>query len=309
MLHEVSVAGDAFAGSNNCRANSRRGTTSEAQRSYPPVQSVRRALKVLTTLNRLRIASVGDLHIHTRLPKPTIVRMLDTLIADGYVIRDNLCGGYRVTHKVRDLDSGYDGIAEILEASRPFAVDLTERIKWPVGIGILDDDAIAVQFWTGPISPWVHTNTLLGHRPNLTTSAMGRAYIAFCPEDERERLIKRIRHSTSDYFDHQEEAQFRALLATIRRDGYALRAPNTEPRRNTTIALPIRHEGRVLASITVSFFTSAVPRSAVEETIIAPLRATVRKIETVYTCMRAPGAGRIESSRDVLDINELGIGL
>ena len=110
-----------------CRANSRRGSINPGQRSYLPVQSVRRALNVLTTLNRLRIASVGDLHEAVGLPKPTIVRMLDTLIAEGYVICDNLCGGYRVTHKVRGLDAGYDGIAEILEASRPFAVELTDR--------------------------------------------------------------------------------------------------------------------------------------------------------------------------------------
>jgi IclR family mhp operon transcriptional activator len=275
-----------------CRANSRRGTTVPTMRSYPPVQSVRRAFNVLTTLNRLRIASIGDLHDETGLPKPTIVRMLDTLIADGYVIRDNLCGGYRVTHKVRGLDAGYDGIAEILEASRPFAVELTERIKWPVGIGVLDGDAMAVHFWTGPISPWVHVNTLLGNRPRILTSAMGRAWLAFCPEDERDRVIARMR-ATQPGFGEPEEAQFRALLARTRAHGYSQRAPQTEPRRNTTIAIPIRHREQVLASITVSFFTSAVPARQVPDTIIAPLAETVAKIEKLYTCMHMSRDGSI----------------
>lgn len=275
-----------------CRANSRRGTTSQHKRSYPPVQSVRRAFFVLTTLNRLRIASIGALHEATGLPKSTIVRILDTLIADDYVIRDNLCGGYRVTHKVRGLDAGYDGIAEVLEASRPFAVDLTERIKWPVGIGVLDGDAMAVHFWTGPISPWVHANTLLGNRPPIVTSAMGRAWLAFCPEDERDRIIARLRDSRAS-FGEAEEAQFRVLLARTRAAGYAQRAPNTEPRRNTTIALPIRHHGRVLASITVSFFTSAVPARDVADNVIAPLRETVARIEKLYTCMHASRDGTI----------------
>jgi len=271
----------------SCRANSRRGATSGSRRSYPPVESVRRALNVLTTVNRLRIATVSNLHVETGLPKPTIVRMLDTLIADGYVIRDNMCGGYRVTHRVRELDSGYDGIAQILEASRSHAVDLTNRIKWPVGIGILDGDAIAVHFWTGPISPWVHINTLLGHRPNLVTSAMGRAYMAFCPDEERDRIIEEIRSRPERNFGPREESQYRTLLARIRDEGYALRAPNTEPRRNTTVAMPIRHQEHVLASITVSFFTTAVPKKNVEEQIIAPLRQTVCKIEKVFACMNA----------------------
>lgn len=284
-----------------CRANSRRGTTDTARRSYPPVESVRRALDVLKTLNRLRIATVSNLHSETGLPKPTIVRMLDTLISDGYVARDNMCGGYRVTHRVRLLDSGYDGVAQVIEISRPRAVDLTRRIKWPVGIGVLDGDSMAVQLWTGPISPWVHINTLLGHRPKLVTSAMGRAYLAFCKDEEREELIRMLREKPEFEFGPNEELQFRALLAHVREKGYALRAPRTEPRRNTTIAMPIRHDGSVLASMTVSFFTTSVPKNRVSAQIIKPLRDTVQKIEQDFACTCAPHADPVPSYPEAMD--------
>jgi IclR family mhp operon transcriptional activator len=52
--------------------------------SFPPVQSVQRALALLTELNRQRVTSVGELHQRTGLPKPTIVRLLETLIAEGF---------------------------------------------------------------------------------------------------------------------------------------------------------------------------------------------------------------------------------
>lgn len=282
----------------SCRANSRRGMIDTVKTSYPPVESVRRALEILRILNRLRIGTVGDIHAATRLPKPTIVRMLDTLIADGYVARDNMCGGYRVTHRVKDLHAGYEGIAEVIEASRPFAIELTNSIKWPVGIGMLDGDAIAVHFWTGTISPWVHANTLLHNRPNLVTSAMGRAYMAFCPDEEREVLFQRIREKNSN-FGPDQEAQHRALLANVRKRGYALRSPRTEPRRNTTIAVPIRYRDKVLASMTVSFFISAVPPSDVEERIIQPLKETAAKIESVIRFMRDGGSGMLPTSREV----------
>ncbi|EUB99743.1 transcriptional regulator, IclR family [Rhizobium sp. CF080] len=278
----------------NCRANSRRGMTDAIKPSYPPVESVRRALEILRILNRLRICTVGDIHAATGLPKPTIVRMLDTLIADGYVVRDNMCGGYRVTHRVEELHAGYEGIAEVIEASRPFSIDLTNSIKWPVGIGTLDGDAIAVQFWTGTISPWVHTNTLLHNRPNLLTSAMGRAYMAFCGEEERASLFAMMRAKSGGSFGPEQEAQHNVLLANVRKNGFAIRAPQTEPRRNTTVAIPICHGGTVLASITVSFFISAVPRNKVEQRIIDPLREAVNKIEAVITFMRhgrAPALG------------------
>jgi len=176
-----------------CRTNSRHGLTDPADRSYPPVKSVSRALDVLLALNRLRIASVTAIHEETGFPKSTIVRMLETLRAEGYVARDNLCGGYRVTSRVQKLNAGYPGISQLIEVARPLAIELTHRLKWPIGIGVIDGDAIAIKFWTGTISPWSHTNTVLGLRPDLVTTAMGRAYLAYCPTEERDRHLKHLR--------------------------------------------------------------------------------------------------------------------
>src|SRR6186713_3753184 len=99
------------------RTNSRHGLTDPRHRSYPPVKSVCRALDVLLTVNKLRIASLTAIHEETGFPKSTIVRMLETLRAEGYVARDNMCGGYRVTSRVQKLNSGYQGISEIIEVA------------------------------------------------------------------------------------------------------------------------------------------------------------------------------------------------
>jgi IclR family mhp operon transcriptional activator len=277
----------ASASPNRCRANSRRGLTDPTRRSYPPVESVRRALEILRTVNRLRIASVSDLHAATGLPKPTVVRMLETLISDGYVARDNMCGGYRVTCRARELNSGYEGISRVIEASRPWAIDLTQRLKWPIGIGVPDGDAIALQFWTGTISPWAHTNTVLGNRPNLVTTAMGRTYMAFCSDDEREHLMGTLRANKELDFGPEQEAQFRKLLVRVREDGYAMRDPQTEPRRTTTVAMPIRNNGAVLALITISFYSTAIAKEHIVERVIEPLRATTAKIEETLSFMYA----------------------
>ena len=199
-----------------CRTNSRRGATDPAQRSYPPVQAVCRALGVLRAVNKLRIASVHAIHAETGFPKPTIVRILETLAVEGYVARDNMCGGYCVTSRVHELTSGHQGISQIIEAARPFAVDLTRRLKWPIGIGAIDGDAIAIKFWTGAISPWAHTNTVLGLRPNLVTTAMGRAHLAFCSDDERERHFRRLRADPLREFGEADELRLRAILQQVR---------------------------------------------------------------------------------------------
>jgi len=282
-----------------CRTNSRRGLTDPGRRSYPPVESVRRALDILRAVNQLRIASVAAIHTVTHLPKPTIIRMLETLIADGYVARDNMFGGYRVTCRVHELTKGYDGISMVIEASRAPAIELTQRIKWPLGIGVLDGDAISIQFWTGAISPWAHTNTVLGLRPTLLSSAMGRAYMAYCPEDERERILAALRADPRHNFGSEQEAEFRQLLIRLRSNGagFAVRDPNTEPKQMTTLAMPLMFEDRVLAAISVSFYKSAVPLQNIKPQIVSPLLETRRKIEeNLALLMRDAGAPVMEAA-------------
>lgn len=263
----------------HCRTNSRRGATNPLDRSYPPVNSVRRALHVLKVLNRHPIATVNAIHAETGIPRPTIVRMLETLMHEGYVARDNMCGGYRVTEQVAELSQGYSGVSRVIEVARPLSIGLTRLIKWPIGLGVLDEDAIEILYWTGTISPVVHTNTVLGQRADLFKSAMGRAYVAFCDDDERERHIRRIRKEFAAEFGPKEELAFRNRLDRIRRAGYAVRDPRTKPLRMTTFGVPIRAESKVAAVMSVSFFKASVDPGRVTDEILRPLLDTRADIE------------------------------
>lgn len=263
----------------HCRTNSRRGQTNQMDRSYPPVVAACRALQILKVVNRQGIATISSLYGETGIPRPTIVRMLETLMSEDYVVRDNMCGGYRVTQQVAELSYGYSGISRVIEVARPLAIGLTRQIKWPIGLGVLDEDAIAIQYWTGTISPWAHTNTVLGNRPDLCRSAMGRAYVAFCGEEEREHHIAALRRDPVLSFDTEEEEIYRNRLEQVRRAGYAVRDPRTEPLRMTTFGVPIIENGRVAAVMSVSFYSSAVPHSEIAETILNPLTETRYNIE------------------------------
>jgi IclR family mhp operon transcriptional activator len=273
-----------------CRANSLRGETDPAVRSYPPVEAVRRALNLLKAINELGIVSVGDLHRVTGIAKPTVVRMLETLMTEGYVARDNFFGGYRVTSHVQSLSSGFHGAPLIVEAARAWAVRLTQAILWPVGIGILEGDQISVKFTTAAISPWPHPVSSLNMRLDLTTSAMGRCYLAFCKDGERDVLLKntRVNGGASD----DKSAYINALIRTVQRDGFALRDGRVGPKSMQVIALPIINEGTVVACLGMGFYTSAVPSSRIFETFVKPMRDTVMNIEkdivNLRSLIRAP---------------------
>ena len=295
-------SGPARAEPARCRTNSRRGLTDLSGSSYPPVEAACRVLDVLRTVNELRIATVNGIHDSTGIPRSTVVRMLETLMAEGYVARDNLCGGYRVTHNVQDLASGYDRVSRVIEVARPFAIDLTRRINWPIGLGVPDGDAITIQFWTGTISPWAHTNTVLGLRPEFYHSAMGRAHMAFCGDAERERRIAMLRKDSELNLTDQDERSFRTMLERARADGYAIRDPKTPPFRTTTIGMPLREGGEVRALVSISVFRTAVRSRDLQEKIIQPLQATIGKIEAALAFMND---GNAEMPADRVNV-ELG---
>lgn len=255
--------------------------------SFPPVQSVQRALVLLTELNKRRVTTIAELHQHTSLPKPTIVRLLETLMAEGYVASGNRLGGYQVTSHVATLSSGFHGAPMVIEAARPWAIDLTRKLKWPVAISLLHKDAVFVRFSTIPDSPMSPFHATINMRLSLVSRAMGRAYLAFCPKDERELLVRMLAQS-KDPEDRPPRlaAVVQSLVSSIRRRGYASRDPNVEPKSSSTVAVPIMSDDRVLATFGLTFFRSAVPPSAVVGQVVQPLREAAKQIEQSICLMR-----------------------
>src|SRR5690606_40094845 len=67
-----------------------------------------RGLQVLRALNEHNYTTVLQLSKATGLPRATIYRLLDTLIAAGYVAQGGTKDLYRLTIMVRALSDGFD---------------------------------------------------------------------------------------------------------------------------------------------------------------------------------------------------------
>ena len=240
-----------------------------------PVESVRRAMHLLHELNRQRVSSVRHLHGATGLPKPTIVRLLDTLIALGYVVNDRRQGGYQVTSLVRSLSAGFHGDPLVVEAARPWALAFTRQYHWPVAIAVLDRSSVVVRFSTIPDSPVSPFHGTLNMQLSLLGRALGRAYLAFCPMSERSMLLDMLaRSQESEDKLATDRKRALTLLATIRKQGFAERDPMVEPRSSGTVALPIIVNHRVLATVGMTYFTSALDRADVVQRYV-PLVKTL----------------------------------
>ena len=111
---------------------------------------------------------------------------------------------------------------------------------------------MVVRFSTITDSPNSPFHGTINLQLELLTRALGRAYLAFCPPDERELLLDLLgvreaaaRHTAQD------------MLRRVQKAGFALRDPMTEPRSSNTIAMPILKGETVLATVGMTYFNTA----------------------------------------------------
>jgi IclR family mhp operon transcriptional activator len=246
--------------------------------SSTPVRSVVRAIELLQALNRQPVSTIEWLHGQTRIPKPTIVRLLQTLEGLGLVRHAPQHGAYFLASGVRSLSAGYHSEPMVVEASAPVLDALTVRIKWPAAVAVLEDNAMVVRYSTIPLSPLALKHSTLNVRLSLVSRAIGRAYLAFCTPDVQDAILLAL--AQSQYPEDaaaSDTAAMRRVLDDVRAAGYALRDPGIWPASNT-LAVPVHGEGGVMASIGVTFFSSALTPAAAVERFLPDMQEAARDI-------------------------------
>ncbi|MGN4151196.1 DNA-binding transcriptional regulator [Burkholderia gladioli] len=242
------------------------------------IRAVERAIALLRALNQMPVSTLDGLHQSTTLPKPTLVRLLRTFEELGLVARGARPGEYRLLDGVNALTSGCHHVPRVVEIAGPLVRALTEEIKWPIAVGMLDVDALVVRHSTIPYSPVSLLHSSINMRLSLVSRALGRAYLAFCSPEEQEMLLEVVRqsHHREDRLAHDREA-VQAMLAQTRRRGYGLRDATVRP-VSGTLAVPVIAKDFVVASIGPTWFSSALTVDKVVERYLHRLQDVSRRI-------------------------------
>jgi IclR family mhp operon transcriptional activator len=224
-----------------------------------------RALDLLQALNRQAVSTLDVLHLQTRIPKPTLVRLLQTFEGRGIVRHAPQHGAYFLTSGVRSLSSGYHSEPMIVEAAAPLMDEMTLRVKWPMAIAMLEDNAMVVRYSTIPLSPLAMRHSTINVRLSLVSRAIGRAYLAFCSPQQQEALLQGVLESlTPEDEAARDRDTLQRILEQVHDAGYALRDPQVWPATNT-LAVPLFDSHGVAASLGMTFFSSTMrPEQAVE---------------------------------------------
>jgi len=250
--------------------------------SFPPVIALTRGLDVLRAVNALGDASIAELHRHTGLHRPTVVRMLETLEHEGYVVRDSGSGRYLPAGRALQLSNGYRAHERIARIAEPVLAALRARVGWPSDVAIPDGDAMLIASTTRAFDR-VLMNRRSGTRAPILGSALGRAYLAFCPDEERERIVATLRTSAAPFdLPARDPRSLARMLASVRRAGYSTPDPaytrTVYNDATSGLGVPIEADGSVVAALNVVFFANAVARRDAVSSMLPNLREAAGKI-------------------------------
>ena len=143
------------------------------------VRGLLRGLSVLRALNENNYATAMQIARATDLPRPTVYRLLHTLMQAGYVTHAEARDTFRLTNMVRSLSDGFDDEAWVTQVAGPVLAELGDKIVWPADIATFDRDSMVVRETTHRRSPLSINREVPGFRPQVLLSSLGLAYLAW----------------------------------------------------------------------------------------------------------------------------------
>ncbi len=192
------------------------------------IRGLERGLQVLQALQSNPIASLHEIHLATRISKPSLLRVLNTLEHAGYVSRRLVDGHYRISAFAR-MGRKRDRYDRVAEAAAPVLDRLCQNVRWPSDLMVPAGDHMERRETNQPYSPFfVHPwyRDRVGQRVGWLLTGVGRAYLAFCPEEERGSILHRLRRSEKpDDRLARDPKRLEQIFLEVRKRGYATRDP------------------------------------------------------------------------------------
>jgi IclR family mhp operon transcriptional activator len=118
-----------------------------------------------------------------------------------------------------------------------------------------------------------------GFRVTILGSAAGLAYLSFCPKEQRDTLLEMLAKSKEP--ENQSAKNKKKVYETLvetRKRGFAIWYRKRRVANETSFAVPIIVEDRLLACLSMRFASTAVPEAEAIERFVPKLRQAAQDI-------------------------------
>jgi DNA-binding IclR family transcriptional regulator len=151
------------------------------------IQSIDRAIRVLTALQGTRRMSLSELATRLDLAPSTTHGIVRSLVEHGMVVQERGSSRYQLGPAVLRLGNVYLDTLELRSRAIPWAEDLARRTGLAVRTGVLlIDDVVIIHHEPRPDGS--RQMPEVGIVIPMHASALGKAMLAFLPDDEKRVL-------------------------------------------------------------------------------------------------------------------------
>lgn len=247
------------------------------------VNALHRGLEVLLAIDNSSAATLTELYRQTGIPKASLQRILKTLREAGWIERNELESRYIRSAAPGASDAQAHWRAQVSSLSAPMRSALQRRIPWPLDIAVRDGNCMLILDAHRPSNGLSVNYRVLGFRPHMLVSSLGRCYLAHCPAGERQAILSELSRSKRT-FDQlaKESAELRRLVADARRLGFATRKQSASgadsPEHFGALAVPIFSGERLVACLSCSWLPEVTHETDIASAYLASLRLTAEAI-------------------------------
>ncbi|MCB1398183.1 MAG: helix-turn-helix domain-containing protein [Rhodobacteraceae bacterium] len=247
---------------------------------YKSVSASLRALEVLEALNDMGPSGLTAVHRRTGLPKATALRMLETLRTAGFATYDPVAKTFAVGIRALSLSHGYRPADEVVSVARPIVAGLRTDLGWPSDVVVCQNDQLVIADTNTATAVFsiVRRRGPGSHLP-FSISATGRTWLAFCGEEQRERILRFEHphpHESLDLMANPD--RLRALTDETRRRGYGLVSGEYFD-GEAGAAVPVMMDGVLVCCLNIITARNAVPAEQIEARYVPRLLDAARAIE------------------------------
>lgn len=182
------------------------------QASKYSVPVVRSTFQILEELARSQPLGLKEITHNTGIAKSTVFRILNTLVQIGYVIRDGK-RDYRISPMLGRLVNEESFYEELRRLALPHMLELRDQFGETVNLGVQEFDKVTY-IEVVPSEFALRLQESRGASVPVHASALGKAILAFSPQDQVERLV---RHHDLEIITPNTMTRPEDLLAEIKR--------------------------------------------------------------------------------------------
>lgn len=236
------------------------------------LDSVSNALKILKSFSTLQpVRRVGELATELNVSKSTASRLVQTLVAEGFLIKDHESVGYRLGVSTLTLGGIFANSNELYREIFPVLNDIVQQTKESAHLGVIID--YEVVYLLKNIGPYYsNVKTQVGKHNPIHATSSGKLLLALGNESLYEELLKRgLETYTEDTIVNP--LMLKKELDKIKQQGYATSISEYDE-DNYSIAAPVYNmDNEVVAAIGFAGPMTRFNQSQLEDQIRVVVRA------------------------------------